>query len=205
MSNSRGKARARGVLLLACCALFLRQCVSLRELQREHGAQRRVQTVETVGASSRELQEAFEGDYDEDEELESQPKLGTGISRLGIHGEGLGYVSHNLLESDSEFMALAAAVKSGAAKATGRGAQSSGSDDEGRPTRFSIAREWPMWHGRHRLFCIAKAYFRCPVLRHCTERPPACRHTVCIIQGLFYMLLRYNTIRAHCISLQEIW
>ena len=181
MSESRGKARARGVLLLACCALFLRQCVSLRELQREHGTQRRVQTVATVGASSRALQEAFEGDYDEDEELESQPKLGTGISRLGIHGEGLGYISHNLLESDSELMALAAAVKSGAAKATGRGAQSTGSDDEGRPTRFSKAIERPMRHGWRRLFCIAQACFRYPVLQHCAEQSLACRELyVCI-------------------------
>ena len=150
MSHSRGKPRPQGVLLLACCALVLRQCVSLRELQREHGAQRRVQTVRTVGGSSRALQEAFEGDYDEDEELDSQPKLGTGISRLGIHGEGLGYVSHNLLESDSELIALAAAVKSGDAKATGRGAQSSGSlDDEGKHTRICKAKRWPIRHDWH--------------------------------------------------------
>ncbi len=132
MSTFRGKARPQGVLLLACCALFLRQCVSLRELHRDHAAQRRLRGPETAGGSSRGLREAFDEDYDEDEDLDSQPKLGTGISRLGIHGEGLGYVSHNLLESDSELMALAAAVKAGGAKATGRGSQSSASlDGEG--------------------------------------------------------------------------
>ena len=126
MPALRGKARPQGVLLLACCALFLRQCLSLRELQGEHAAvaaQRR--GVGNLRGSLRGLREVFEDDYDEDEELDSQPTLGTGISRLGIHGEGLGYVSHNLLESDSELIALAAAVKSGDAKATGRGAQSS--------------------------------------------------------------------------------
>ena len=96
-----------------------------------------------AGRSSRRLQEAFEDDYEEDQELDLPPKLGTGISRLGIHGEGLGHVSLNLLESDSELIALAAAVKSGGAKATGRGAQSFGtSDDEGKPAPTLRGRGW---------------------------------------------------------------
>ncbi|BDA44584.1 probable platelet-activating factor acetylhydrolase IB subunit beta at C-terminar half [Coccomyxa sp. Obi] len=47
-------------------------------------------------------------------------ELGSGINRLGIHGEGL-KVAHALLESDAEVMALAAAMKSGQAIAEGRG------------------------------------------------------------------------------------
>lgn len=139
MPAFRGKARPQGVLLLACCALFLRQCVSLREIQREHAAVAGQQRGSgTLRGSLRGLREVFEDDYDEDEEPDLQPKLGTGISTLGIHGEGLGYVSHNLLESDSELIALAAAVKSGDAKATGRGAQSSrNSDSEGKQAQYS--------------------------------------------------------------------
>ncbi|CAL8463192.1 g2726 [Coccomyxa elongata] len=47
-------------------------------------------------------------------------ELGSGINRLGIHGEGL-TIAHALLESDAEVMALAAAMKSGQAFAEGRG------------------------------------------------------------------------------------
>ena len=100
-----------------------------------------------LGRTSRGLREVFEDDYDEDQELDLPPKLGTGISRLGIHGEGLGYVSHSLLESDSELIALAAAVKSGNAKATGRGPESSGSSDaEGKPAQKPV---------RHRMANLA--------------------------------------------------
>ena len=135
-----GKARQQVVLLLACCALLLRHSASLRDLPSEHAAQRRLYALKTSGISLRGLREAFEDDYDEDEELNTQPKLGEGISRLGIHGEGLGHVSHNLMESDSEVMALAAALSSGGATAEGGGLDSSRSlRNDGKPSPEALS------------------------------------------------------------------
>ena len=130
-----GKARQQVVLLLACCALLLRHSQSLRDLPSVHAAQRRLYAFKASGTSLRGLRAEFEDDYDEDEELNTHVKLGEGISRLGIHGEGLGHVSHNLMESDSEVMALAAALSSGGATAEGGGLDSTRSlHNNGKPS-----------------------------------------------------------------------
>ncbi len=129
-----GRKTQQVVLLLACCALLLRLSASLRDLPSEHAVQRRLYALKASGISLRGLREAFEDDNDEDEELNT-PKPGKGISRLGIHGEGLGHVSHNLMESDSEVVALAAALSLGGATAEGGWLDSSRSlRNDGKPS-----------------------------------------------------------------------
>ena len=103
----------QGVLFLACCALLLRQSVSLTDGPSEHAAHQKPGLPWGWGRLARGLHEVFEGDYDDPDELRETPKLGRGITKLGIHGEGWSHIAHNLLESDSEVMALAAALKKG--------------------------------------------------------------------------------------------
>ena len=113
------------MLLLALCALLVRHSVSLG-LQGEPAALQTSDVSRRPHSGPRGLQEVFEDDEDAEEEPEDQPEVfGAGISRLGIHGEGWSHVELNLLESDGEVMALAAAIKGGDAVAEGRGAQSS--------------------------------------------------------------------------------
>lgn len=141
----------QGVLFLACCVL-LRQSVSLRDVPSEHAAHQKPGLPWGWGRGrlARGLHEVFEGDYDDPDELHETPKLGRGITKLGIHGEGWSHIAHNLLESDSEVMALAAALKKG--RATGpQPAESLNLDNlssfhEGAQSRCTLACATPLVH-----------------------------------------------------------
>ena len=111
----KNSARQQGVLFLACCALLLRQSVSRRDVPSEHAVHQKPGLPWAWSRLARGLHEVFEGDYDDADELDETPKLGRGITKLGIHGEGWTHIAHNLLESDSEVMALAAALEKGGA------------------------------------------------------------------------------------------
>lgn len=131
------RARRRGLLLLACCALLVRQSVSVRQL---HGLQTALQGWSTlVGGTSgsRGLQQLIVDDDDDDNEgergnLSPEPQAPkAGISRFGIHGEGWSNTAHNLLESDSEVIQLAGAIVAGNAHAEGRGVEADDDDSQG--------------------------------------------------------------------------
>ena len=158
----RARARRRGLLLLACCALLVRQSISVRQL---HGEQTALQSWSTLvggNSGSRGLQQLIVDDDDnnsegEGENLSPEPQAPkAGISRFGIHGEGWSNTAHNLLESDSEVIQLAGAIVAGNAHAEGRGVEADDYDSQGSGTSQPHATE---------MHSACHAVWRCPVQR----------------------------------------
>ena len=117
-----------GVLPIFCTALLLlpHAAISFRlldsniSLQPHHHNRRQESRFLRPFRHLAEVEEAGKAAEDSAHQSQKHKVLGSGINRLGIHGEGLS-VAHALLESDAEVMALAAAMKSGQAFAEGRG------------------------------------------------------------------------------------
>ena len=147
MSVFKARARRRGLLLLACCALLVRQSISVRQLHGEQTALPGWSTLVGGNSGSRGLQQLIVDDDDDNDNGEGEhlspetqaPKAG--ISRFGIHGEGWSNTAHNLLESDSEVIQLAGAIVAGNAHAEGRGVEADDDDSQGSGTSQPHATE----------------------------------------------------------------
>ena len=120
---------------MACCALLVRQSISVRQLHSKQTAVQGWDALQGGRSISRGLQQLILEDDDDDndegeaEHLSPEPQAPiAGISRFGIHGEGWSNTAHNLLESDSEVLELAGAIVAGNAHAEGRGVEG-GVDD----------------------------------------------------------------------------